>query len=109
MKKIYKSVLSKIFLFTLAALIGLWSAGLFEGYAFQFGLMKTFSRTEVQNLLGKNVRDVCYKPKLRTGKIIGNRNGAFGDVQIKIKWENEEFSWMSYSKSCFEKCVKIEE
>ncbi len=109
MKKIYKSVLSKIFLFALAAFIGLWSAGFFEGYAFSFGLMKTFSRTEVQNLLGKNVRDVCYKPKLRTGKIIGSMDGAFGDVLIKVKWQNEESAWTGYPKDCFEKCVVIEE
>lgn len=98
-----------MFIFVLAAFIGLWSAGFFEGYALHFGLLKTFSRTEVQNLLGKNVREVCYTSKVRTGKIIGSMDGAFSNILIKIKWENEESAWTGYPKGYFEKCVVIEE
>ena len=60
-------------------------------------------------MLGKNVRDVCYKPKLRTGKIIGSMDGAFGNIQIKIKWENDQSDWSAYPKDSFEKCVVIDE
>lgn len=104
-----KSVLSKVLIFIISVVAGLWTAGFFDGYAVQFGLRKTFSRAEVQSLLGKNVRDVCYKQKAQTGKIFGSQDGAFGDIQIKVKWENDESSWTTYSKGVFESCVVVGE
>lgn len=98
-----------ILIFTLALFLGLYSGGLFEGYVFKLGLVRSFSESEAKNLVGKRVTNICNESseELKSlGKVIGYTGTHFGEVRVNIKWDKSEFDYTGYPKSYFKKCVR---
>ena len=102
--------IKSLLVFALTVGIGLWFGGFFERYVFHFGFSKSFSEREAKQLIGKQVKDVCFaKPNSeRIGEIFGYSKDNFGDVSTQIRWDDTDpKSYATYSKGCFEQCVKL--
>ena len=102
--------IKNLLIFTITLISGLWFAGFFEQYRVKIGIIKTFSRSEVKKLIGKNVREKCFEQngqKLKTGKVIGYSGSFFGQIRPHIKWTDEKVKYTAYPKSYFEECIEV--
>lgn len=103
-----KSFLKFFPAFVLTAALGMWFGGFFDGYVFQFGFSKSFSEREARQLIGKQVRNVCFTQYERNGEVFGFSKDSFGDIMPQIRWtDTDPKSFTTYPKSCFEQCVKL--
>jgi hypothetical protein len=81
-----KTVLAFVF----TACLGLWLGGFFDGYIFRFGIVRSFSESEAQTLLGKRVRNDCQQKPYseRPGEITGYTKDDFGEIFVNVTWDN---------------------
>lgn len=113
MLKLIKFVKVKIillFIFTFTVILGLWTAGFFEQYKLNFGVTKTFSQTETENLGGKRIYDRCVekdRQKPKVGWTIFYSYKKFGDANLWVKWNDEKYQ-TGYPKVYFEQCMEVE-
>lgn len=112
MLKLIKSIKIKIILlFIFTIILGLWSAGFFEQYAFNFGIVKTFSQAEAKNLVGKRVYDRCVektRQKIKVGWTIDYSGRDFQTVHLQIRWNEQPSMIYGYPKDYFEQCMEVE-